>query len=428
MHKRYTCKEMAQLWSEDYKFKTWYGIEAQVCIANEKAGVIPSGTGNLIYNLQSTCLSGNYLELIAEIEETTKHDIIAFLTHLSNVIGASSKYIHYGMTSQDLIDTELAITIDKSIDLIKVRLEALLLKLERIAINHRDTYCVGRSHGIHAEPMTFGLKMLTHYAAFKRCLDTLNQDKDKMVRLKCSGAVGTYSMIDPSVEQALTRAYGIKAEDISTQVVPRERLAVLFANLSIIAGCIERLATEIRHLQRTEVAEVAEGFSKGQKGSSAMPHKKNPILTENLTGIARLVRMALTPAMEDITLWHERDISHSSVERVILPDTFVHLSFALDRLTSVMTNLVVDKERMLENLNSTGGLVYSQQALLHLVKVQGFAREKAYEIVQSAAHSDMPFKEALQKTLSLDEINTIFNPEIYLKHLSYIFNRVISYK
>lgn len=426
MHDRYKCNTMAKLWSEEAKFETWYDIETLVCTANARINAIPNGIDEAMKELKEDCLSCNYIEKISFIETKTKHDIIAFLTHLSNVIGSDAKFIHYGMTSQDLIDTGLAITIDKSINVIKRRLKTLLSSLDWIAYQHQNTYCVGRSHGIHAEPMTFGVKMLTHYAAFKRCLTSLEEDRDNIVRIKCSGAVGTYAMIDPSVEEFLSDAYDIKAEDISTQVVPRERIATLFSHLSIIAGCVERLATEIRHLQRTEVGEVYEGFTSGQKGSSAMPHKKNPILTENLTGIARLVRMSLIPAMEDIALWHERDISHSSVERVILPDTFVHLSFALNRLTSVITNLVVDKDRMLANLESTGGLVYSQQVLLYLINTKGYTREDAYKIVQDAAHSKDSFKEELKKVLSLSEIEEIFNPKTYLKRSSYIFNKVIN--
>ena len=382
MHERYIDKEMSQIWSEENKFEKWFEVELNVCKIQGDLGIIPQDVSKTMETLKESCLSSDYVKKINDIEKTTKHDIIAFLTHLSNVIGEPSKYIHFGMTSQDLIDTSQAILIRESISLIKRRLLSICNKLKEKSIEHKFTYCIGRTHGIHAEPMTFGLKMLSHYASFQRCFESLIRDVDEMVRIKCSGAVGNYGMINPSVEENLSARLRIPAEDISTQVVPRERLALLFSHLSIIAGCIERFAIEIRHLQRTEVGEVIESFTKGQKGSSAMPHKKNPILSENLTGLARLVRMSLIPAMENIALWHERDISHSSVERVILPDTFTHLSFALKRMESILDNMVVNVDKMKENIALTKGSFYSQKVLLYLIKEKNYTREHAYELVQ----------------------------------------------
>jgi len=428
MHKRYTDKEMEQIWSEQNKFSTWYDVEQYVCEILGDLGTIPNDIGKIMSLNKDKCLSGNYVEQIEEIEATTKHDIIAFLTHLSNTIGDSAKHIHYGMTSQDLIDTAQAVIIKNSINLIVTRLNLLLESLKDQAIKHKHTFCIGRSHGIHAEPMTFGLKLLTHYAAFKRCVDALERDLDNIVRIKCSGTIGTYTMNSPEVEESLALKLGIRAEDISTQVVPRERLALLFSHLSIIASCIERLATEIRHLQRTEVGEVIESFSKGQKGSSAMPHKKNPILTENLTGLARTIRMAIVPAMENITLWHERDISHSSAERILLPDTFVHLSFALKRINFVVQDMKVDVDRMRNNLWKTDGVFFSQLILLKLIKDKGFTRENAYAIIQHLSHKkDGEFrKNVIQSGLfNKEELNECFDVTHYTKHIEYVYNKVL---
>jgi len=432
MHERYTDKEMAQIWSEKNKFEKWFDIELHVAKIQSELGIIPYDVPKTMETLKTACFSYGYVQKINEIEKTTKHDIIAFLTHLSNVIGEPSKYIHYGMTSQDLIDTSQSILIKESISLIKNRILSICNKLEEKSIKYKYDYCIGRTHGIHAEPMTFGLKMLSHYAAFQRCFQALDMDIDEIVRIKCSGAVGTFSMIDPIVEENLSIKLKIPAEDISTQVIPRERLALLFSHLSIIAGVIERFAIEIRHLQRTEVGEVIESFTEGQKGSSAMPHKKNPILTENLTGLARLIRMSLIPAMENIALWHERDISHSSVERITLPDTFTHLSFALKRVESVLDNMVVDTEKMKLNLDLTKGSYYSQKFLLHLIK-KGYKREKAYKLVQDVVQEGISLSKGNifygffeRQIFTEDELNQIMNLDNYKKNIDYIFNKVLT--
>jgi adenylosuccinate lyase len=427
MHNRYTDQEMAAIWSEQEKYETWFDVEHKVCEIYADLGKIPYATPKTMDSLREACFAGDFVDKIEEIERVTKHDIIAFLTHLSNVIGEPAKHIHYGMTSQDLIDTAQAILVKRSILLILNRLSDLKAAIKEKAVLYKQTICMGRSHGIHAEPMTFGLKLLTHYAGFDRCAKALWRDLPEMVRIKCSGAIGTYSMIDPQVETTLSSKLGIPAEDIATQVVPRDRLALLFSHLSITASCIERLAVEIRHLQRTEVGEVIESFTPGQKGSSAMPHKKNPILTENLTGLARAVRMSLTPAMENVALWHERDISHSSLERIALPDTFTHLSFALDRLTDVVNRMYVNTDRMRDNVWSQGGTFFSQRILLALID-KGMTREDAYKIVQEAAHANTDnFRYAIMSKdlFSKEELNEYFGLTQYTKNVDYIFNKVL---
>ena len=430
MHSRYTDLEMADIWSEENKFKTWYEVELKVSKILAEMKVIPYNVPKTMETLQTQCLSNNFIEKIKEIENTVKHDIIAFLTHLSNVLGKPSKYVHYGMTSSDLIDTAQAILLRDSILLLKTKLDNVVNSFKKQAIKYKNTPCIGRSHGIHAEPMSFGLKLLGHYSAFNRCSKNLINDINNIVTIKCSGAVGTFSALDPLVEENLSNMLKIEAEPIATQVVPRDRIALLMSHLSIIASIIERFAVEIRHLQRTEVGEVLESFTPGQKGSSAMPHKKNPINTENLTGLSRLVRMGLTPAMENIALWHERDISHSSVERVILADTFTHLSFALTRLQDVIDNMQVNEQRMRDNLDITGGLTYSQKVLLYLIDTKGYTREQAYKVVQEAAHDHAYFKISFKdrKILTDEEIKEIFDPKTYLQNVDYIFNRVINKK
>ena len=307
MHKRYTCPDIENIWSEKNKYELWFDIELMVCEAHAKYGNIPKEAVEDIEKYRWHCVeTWGYID---DIEKTTKHDVLAFLTHLSNIIGPNAKYIHMGMTSQDLLDTCNAMQISQSIDIIIDRLTAIVNILKKQAKKYKNTVCVGRSHGIHAEPTTFGLKLLGHYSAFKRCLELLLNAVDNICRIKCSGAVGTYSVIDPKIEEYLADEIGILPEDVSTQVVPRDRFALLMSYLGIIGGCIENLAVEIRHLQRTEVGEVIEQFTKGQKGSSAMPHKKNPILTENLTGLARLIKSAVAPSLDNIALWHERDIA-----------------------------------------------------------------------------------------------------------------------
>ena len=433
MHERYIDKEMAQIWSEENKFEKWFEVELNVCKIQSELGNIPYDVPKTMETLKESCFLPNFVEKINEIEKTTKHDIIAFLTHLSNVIGEPAKYIHYGMTSQDLIDTSQAILIKESIFLIKKRLLSICNKLKEKSVNHKYDYCIGRTHGIHAEPMTFGLKMLSHFAAFQRCFQALDMDIDEIVRIKCSGAVGNFSMINPIIEENLSAKLRIPTEDISTQVIPRERLALLFSHLSIIAGCIERFAIEIRHLQRTEVGEVIESFTKGQKGSSAMPHKKNPILSENLTGLARLVRMALIPAMENIALWHERDISHSSVERVILPDTFTHLSFALKRMESILDNMVVDIDKMQHNLDLTKGSIYSQKVLLYLINTKKFSREYAYELVQRIVQQGVSYSRCNlfyglveESVLTESELKKIMRLDGFNNNIEYIYKKVLT--
>ena len=427
MHSRYTEPDMAHIWSEENKFNTWYDVELAVSKIQAQLSIVPSDVPKTMETLKTQCLSGDYVEKINEIEKTVKHDIIAFLTHLAKILGAPSKYVHYGMTSQDLIDTAQAILLRDSINLIVSRLDDISDSLLDKAIAHKNTACVGRSHGIHAEPMTFGLKLLGHYAAVERCKRNLKIAINNIVTIKCSGAVGTFSILDPAVEENLSAVLQIPLEPIATQVIPRDRIALLISHLSIIAGVIERFAVEIRHLQRTEVGEVIESFTKGQKGSSAMPHKKNPISTENLTGLARLVRMALTPAMENIALWHERDISHSSVERVILADTFTHLSFALVRMKDVIDNMQINAQRMRENLDMTGGLPFSQKVLLYLIDKKGYSREEAYKIVQECAHNHEYFKSSFidRKILTDTEIREIFDPKMYQQNIDYIFRRVV---
>ena len=433
MHKRYTCPDIANIWSEENKYKLWFEIELIVCEAHAKYGNIPEKAVEEIKQGRWGCVeAGNFVEKIDEFEKTTKHDVLAFLTHCSNMIGPSSKYVHMGMTSQDLLDTCNAMQIQQSMLIIVNRLTAIVDALEKQAKEHKNTICVGRSHGIHAEPTTFGLKLLGHYRAFQRCLKLLKQAEHDICRVKCSGAVGTYSVIDPKIEEYLSDQLGLSSEDVSTQVVPRDRFALLMSYLGIIGGCIENLAVEIRHLQRTEVGEVIEQFTKGQKGSSAMPHKKNPILTENLTGLARLIKSAVAPSLDNIALWHERDISHSSVERVTLPDTFSYVSFALQRLTKVVEHMEVNTQRMEDNLNITNGLVYSQQVLLYLINKKGLTREEAYEKVQKCAHYDGPFSQQFQmrllhdNVLSMAEIEEIFNVGYYTKNVDYIFHKVFS--
>lgn len=423
MHNRYTCPDMAKIWSDYNKYLTWFNIEFQVLCIHGDMGTVPVSAADKMLAHKIQCLD-DIAEHVEDIEKETKHDVIAFLTRLSDVIGPDSKYIHYGMTSQDLIDTAQSLMIRQSLLLIEDRIKTILYALAEKALKHKMSFCAGRSHGIHAEPMTFGLKLLTHYAGFKRSLAALVRDRNEMIRIKCSGAVGTYSMIHPDVQERLAEYFNMKSEDIATQVIPRERLALLMSHLSILAGSIERFAVEIRHLQRTEVGEVAEGFSPGQKGSSAMPHKKNPILTENLTGLARVIRMGLIPAMENIALWHERDISHSSVERITLPDTFVHLSFALDRTASVINNMVVDEERMLHNLEATNGGIFSQQILLYLIGDKGYTREEAYKIVQDAAFTG-DLAKGIASFLNQDDVSAIVDSNHYVKHIDHIYNTIL---
>ena len=376
---RYSRPEMAAIWEPANRYRIWFEIEAHACDAQAALGVIPKEAAEAVWK------RGKFDPArIDEIERETKHDVIAFLTNLAEHVGEPARFVHQGMTSSDVLDTCLAVQLKQASDILLADLEALLAVLKRRAHEHKLTITIGRSHGIHAEPTTFGLKLAGHYAAFDRARARLSRARAEIATCAISGAVGTFANIDPAVERHVAAKMGLAVEPVSTQVIPRDRHAFFFSVLGLIAGSIENLATEIRHLQRSEVREAEEFFSEGQKGSSAMPHKRNPVLSENLTGLARIVRAAVAPAMEDIALWHERDISHSAVERVIAPDATIALDFALARLTGLMDKLVVYPEAMQRNLDLYGGLVHSQRVLLALTQA-GMAREDAYRAVQRNA-------------------------------------------
>jgi adenylosuccinate lyase len=430
---RYSRPEMTAIWEPENKFRIWFEIEAHACDAMAELGIIPEEAAKAVWE------RGKWdIARIDEIEAETRHDVIAFLTNLAEHVGPEARFVHQGMTSSDVLDTCLAVQLTQAADLLLADLDGLLAALERRAREHKDTVCIGRSHGIHAEPTTFGLKLAGHYAEFARCRDRMVAARAEIATCAISGAVGTFANIDPAIEAHVAEKLGLAVEPVSTQVIPRDRHAAFFAALGIVAGAVERLSTEIRHLQRTEVREAEEYFAPGQKGSSAMPHKRNPILTENLTGIARLVRSATVPAMENIALWHERDISHSSVERVIGPDATIGLDFALSRLTGVVEKLLVYPETMSENLDRLGGLVHSQRVLLALTQA-GMAREDAYQAVQrnamqvwALAEADRPG--AFQKFLKSDSevaakldaaaLDALFDLGHHTKHVDTIFARV----
>ncbi|SDU22879.1 adenylosuccinate lyase [Stappia sp. ES.058] len=435
---RYSRPEMVAIWSPETKFRIWFEIEAHACDALAKLGVIPEAAAKTIWEKGGAATFD--VARIDEIERETKHDVIAFLTHLAEIVGPDARFVHQGMTSSDVLDTCVSVQLTRAADLLLADLDALLAALKRRAYEHKDTVCIGRSHGIHAEPVTFGLKMAEAYAEFDRCRTRLLAARAEIATCAISGAVGTFANIDPRVEEHVAEAMGLAVEPVSTQVIPRDRHAMFFATLGVIASSIERLATEVRHLQRTEVLEAEEYFSPGQKGSSAMPHKRNPVLTENLTGLARMVRAYAMPAMENVALWHERDISHSSVERMIGPDATVTLDFALARLTNVIDKLMVYPERMLANMNRLGGLVHSQRILLALTQA-GVSREDAYRLVQRNAmkvwdsyqtqgSSDVDFLEELLKdtdvrvALPEEEIRARFDLDYHTKSVDTIFARV----
>ncbi len=379
---RYSRPEMVAIWSPETKFRIWYEIEAHACDAQAALGVIPKESAQAVWGAKDVTFD---VARIDEIEAVTKHDVIAFLTHLAEHIGEKeARFVHQGMTSSDVLDTTLNVQLVRAADLLLADMDRLLAALKKRAYEHKDTVCIGRSHGIHAEPVTFGLKLAGAYAEMERNRNRLEKARWEIATGAVSGAVGTFANIDPAVEAHVCEKLGLRPEPISTQVIPRDRHAMFFATLGVIASSIERIAIEIRHLQRTEVLEVEEFFSPGQKGSSAMPHKRNPVLTENLTGLARLVRMAVVPAMENVALWHERDISHSSVERGIGPDATITLDFALHRLTGVIDKLLVYPDTMMKNLDKFRGLVHSQRVLLALTQ-KGVSREAAYAIVQRNA-------------------------------------------
>lgn len=425
---RYTRPEMAALWEPESRFQIWFEIEAHAMDAQAELGVVPREAAKAVWER-----GGFEVDRIDEIEREVKHDVIAFLTSLAEHVGDEARFVHQGMTSSDVLDTCFNVQLVRASDILLADLDELLTAIKTQAMAHKDTVCIGRSHGIHAEPTTFGLKMAQAYAEFERNKIRLLAARKDIATCAISGAVGTFANIDPRVEEHVAKALGLEAEPVSTQVIPRDRHAMFFATLGVIASSIERVATEIRHLQRTEVLEVEEFFSEGQKGSSAMPHKRNPILTENLTGLARLVRMTAIPAMENVALWHERDISHSSVERGIGPDATVTLDFALARLTGVIKNLLVYPENMQKNLDRLGGLVHSQRVLLALTQA-GCSREDAYRLVQRNAmpvwRGEGNFLDLLQadeevgKYLSNDEIASKFNLDYHTKQVDTIFKRV----
>jgi len=428
---RYSRPEMVDVWSQETKYRIWFEIEAHACDALAELGVIPESAAKTIWEKGNAATFD--VDRIDAIERETKHDVIAFLTHLAEIVGPDARFVHQGMTSSDVLDTCFNVQLTKASDLLLADLDGLLAALERRAFEHRDTITIGRSHGIHAEPTTFGVKLALAYAEFQRCRERLVAARAEIATCAISGAVGTFANIDPRVEEHVAKAMGLAAEPVSTQVIPRDRHAMFFATLGVIASSVERLATEVRHLQRTEVLEAEEYFSPGQKGSSAMPHKRNPVLTENLTGLARMVRSYALPAMENVALWHERDISHSSVERMIGPDATVTLDFALVRLTGVVDKLLVYPERMLANLNKFKGLVHSQRVLLALTQA-GVSREDAYRLVQRNAmrvwEEDKDFLTELladkEVTAALPEaeIREKFDLGYHTKHVGTIFERV----
>ncbi|WP_082467211.1 adenylosuccinate lyase [Sphingomonas sp. Leaf25] len=429
---RYSRPEMSALWQPQARFRIWFEIEAHATDALADLGVVPRAAAEKIWAMNDADFD---VERIDEIEAETKHDVIAFLTHVSERTGPEARFLHQGMTSSDVLDTCLAVQLARASDILLADLDKLLDVIERRAREHKLTATIGRSHGIHAEPVTFGLKLAQAYAEFDRCRTRLRNARAEVATCAISGAVGTFANIDPAVEAHVADKMGLTIEPVSTQVIPRDRHAMYFATLGVIAGSIERLATEIRHLQRTEVLEAEEYFSPGQKGSSAMPHKRNPVLTENLTGLARMVRGYVTPALENVALWHERDISHSSVERYIGPDATITLDFALARLTGVIDKLVVYPARMEKNLNKMGGLVHSQRVLLALTQA-GVSREHSYRWVQRNAmkvwesDGELSLLELLKAdadvaaSLSAEEIESRFDLGYHYKHVDTIFARV----
>ena len=428
---RYSRPEMVSIWTPETKFRIWFEIEAHACTALAELGVIPKEAAKNIWERGGKAVFN--VERIDEIEREVKHDVIAFLTHLSEFIGEDSRFVHQGMTSSDVLDTCLNVQLVRAADLLLADMDILLAALKRRAFEYKNTPTIGRSHGIHAEPTTFGIKLAQAYAEFDRCRERLVHAREEVATCAISGAVGTFANIDPRVEEYVAEQLGLKPEPVSTQVIPRDRHAMYFATLGVIASSIERLATEVRHLQRSEVLEAEEFFSEGQKGSSAMPHKRNPVLTENLTGLARLVRGMSIPAMENVALWHERDISHSSVERMIGPDATVTLDFALMRLAGVIDKLLVYPENMARNLDRLGGLVHSQRVLLALTQ-KGVSREDSYRLVQRNAmpvwRGEGNFLDLLKADkdvsakLSNAELEALFNLDYHTKHVDTIFKRV----
>ena len=428
---RYSRSEMTDIWSPASKFRIWFEIEAHACDALAELGVIPKSAAKTIWDKGGAATFD--VARIDEIEAVTKHDVIAFLTHLAEIVGDDARFVHQGMTSSDVLDTCFNVQLVKATDLLLEDMDKLLAALKKRAFEHKETITIGRSHGIHAEPTTFGVKLAQAYAEFDRNKKRLLAAREDIATCAISGAVGTFANIDPSVEEHVAKSMGLASEPVSTQVIPRDRHAMYFATLGVIASSIERLATEIRHLQRTEVLEAEEYFSPGQKGSSAMPHKRNPVLTENLTGLARMVRSYAMPAMENVALWHERDISHSSVERMIGPDATVTLDFALMRLTGVIDKLLVYPDNMMANMNKFRGLVHSQRVLLALTQA-GQSREDSYRLVQRNAMkvweegkdflTELLADEEVTAALDEETIREKFDLGYHTKHVDTIFNRV----
>ena len=428
---RYTRPEMASIWEPQTRFKIWFEIEAHAADALADLGVIPKDAAKTIWAKAKDAVFD--VARIDEIERETKHDVIAFLTHLAEIVGREARFVHQGMTSSDVLDTCLNVQLTRAADILLKDLDKLLAALKTRAFEHKMTPTIGRSHGIHAEPVTFGLKMAYAYAEFSRAKERLIAARKDIATCAISGAVGTFAQIDPRVEEHVAKAMGLTPEPISTQVIPRDRHAMYFATLGVIASSMERLAIEIRHMQRTEVLEAEEFFSEGQKGSSAMPHKRNPVLTENVTGLARMVRAYVTPALENVALWHERDISHSSAERMFGPDATVTLDFALNRLAGVIEKLLVYPANMQKNLDRLGGLVHSQRVLIALTQ-KGASREDSYKMVQRNAmpvwRGEGDFQTLLKqdtdvkKYLTNDEIAEKFDLGYHLKHVDTIFKRV----
>ena len=431
---RYARPEMTALWEPEAKYRIWFEIEAHATQKLAELGVVPESAAKALWDWWETNPEID-VEAIDAIEAVTKHDVIAFLSWVAENVGEEARFMHQGMTSSDVLDTTLSVQLVRATDILLADMDGLLEALKRRAEEHKFTPTIGRSHGIHAEPVTFGLKLAQAYAEFDRCRARLWDARTEIATCAISGAVGTFANISPDVEAYVADKLGLVPEPVSTQVIPRDRHAMYFATLAVVAGSIERLAVEIRHLQRTEVLEAEEFFSKGQKGSSAMPHKRNPVLTENLTGQARMIRAYALPALENVALWHERDISHSSVERFIGPDATITLDFALARLTGVVDKLLVYRERMEANMNRMGGLIHSQRVLLALTQ-HGVSREDAYAIVQRNAmkvwESDGRLQlldllrqdEDVAQALSQDELSALFDLDYHLKHVDTIFARV----
>ena len=431
MIERYSRPEMVSIWSSAVKFRIWYEIEAHACDAQAKLGVIPQANADAVWKAKDIDFD---VERIDEIEAVTKHDVIAFLTHLSEVVGSDeARFVHQGMTSSDVLDTAFNVQLTRAADILITDIVNLLAALKRRAFEHKDTIRIGRSHAIHAEPITMGLTFARFYAEMDRNLSRMRAARAEIATGAISGAVGTFANIDPAVETHVCEKLGLIPELVSTQIIPRDRHAAFFATLGVIASSIENISIEIRHMQRTEVLEAEDFFSKGQKGSSAMPHKRNPVLTENLTGLSRLVRMCVIPAMENVALWHERDISHSSVERNIGPDATITLDFALCRLTSVIDKLVIYPENMIANMNKFKGLIHSQRVLLALTQ-KGVSREESYRLVQQNAMrvwergadflTELKADPDVLKVMTVEEIENKFDLEYHTKHVGTIFKRI----